>query len=327
MPATKSAVIGGFVLGGLVLGVLAILLFGGAYLFAPVTRAVVFFQGSVAGLSVGAPVTFRGVRVGSVQRIALVLDPKDLQANIPVYLRLEPDQISLAQTDLSSIPIEVERLVNAGLRAQLAMQSIVTGQLQVDLDFRPYSPVRRIGPQQGTHGVQEIPAIPSELQQFKDQISGLPLRDLVERANRALQAFERLAGTWETDISPVGRSARATLDTTRETMEATQRAVVALQADALKTLQDLDQLTNDSRRQIGESGALVNRALASTDRTMRDAGAAMTALNGMIEPRSALRSNLEATMRDLAASAGSLRGFASELERNPSLILMGRGNR
>ena len=68
MAAARPAAVGGFVLGALALVVVAILLFGGSHLFAPRFRAVAFFHGSVAGLEIGAPVTFRGVRIGSVQQ-------------------------------------------------------------------------------------------------------------------------------------------------------------------------------------------------------------------------------------------------------------------
>ena len=85
----KPAVVGGFVLGGLVLSVVGILLVAGTHLFSHEVHAVVYFQGSVAGLEVGAPVTFRGVSVGSVTRIGLDLNLKDLSAHIPVYLDLD----------------------------------------------------------------------------------------------------------------------------------------------------------------------------------------------------------------------------------------------
>jgi paraquat-inducible protein B len=98
MTAAKPAVIGAFVLGGLGLGVVAILMFGGGQFFTRTVHAVAYFQGSVAGLEVGAPVTFRGVRVGAVTRIAVNLNLKDLTARIPVYLDLKPSQVSLEDT-------------------------------------------------------------------------------------------------------------------------------------------------------------------------------------------------------------------------------------
>src|SRR4051812_25051391 len=73
MATVRPTAVGGFVLGGLALAVAVLLLFGRSRLFEPTTRAVIFFGGSVAGLDIGAPVTFRGVPVGSVQRMAIHL--------------------------------------------------------------------------------------------------------------------------------------------------------------------------------------------------------------------------------------------------------------
>jgi paraquat-inducible protein B len=92
---TTPAAVGGFILGGLAIVVVAILFFGGGETFTPKTKAVVYFQGSVGGLTVGAPVTFRGVAIGSVARVALLVDPSTLTARIPVYLQLEPDRVTL----------------------------------------------------------------------------------------------------------------------------------------------------------------------------------------------------------------------------------------
>ncbi|WP_424140826.1 MlaD family protein, partial [Roseomonas chloroacetimidivorans] len=148
MAATRPAVVGGFILGGLALAVAAILLFGGSRLFEQTKRAVVFFEGSVAGLDVGAPVTLRGVRVGSVQRIALHLSASG-QARIPVTLELLPDQVNREGKDAQQSDADIEHLVEAGLRAQLNSQSFVTGQLRVDLDFRPGTPAERVAADTG----------------------------------------------------------------------------------------------------------------------------------------------------------------------------------
>lgn len=86
----KATIVGAFILGALALGVLAILFFGGTRLFATRSRVVVFFSELVAGLDVGSPVTFRGVRLGSVQSMAIRASADTMTARIPVYLELEP---------------------------------------------------------------------------------------------------------------------------------------------------------------------------------------------------------------------------------------------
>jgi len=75
MLPSRPAAVGGFLLGGMAIVVAAILFFGGGEMFAVKTKAVVFFEGSVGGLVQGAPVTFRGVRVGSVESIGIEFDP------------------------------------------------------------------------------------------------------------------------------------------------------------------------------------------------------------------------------------------------------------
>src|SRR5262245_35059763 len=96
MAEARPAVVGGFVLGGLCLVIAAVIFFGGARLFVRTDRAVVFFEHSVGGLVPGASVTFRGVRVGSVASVALVLDTDSLRAQIPVYLELVPAYVTFA---------------------------------------------------------------------------------------------------------------------------------------------------------------------------------------------------------------------------------------
>ena len=90
MTSVKPALVGAFVLSGAALLVVAIMLFAGTHLFSRQHRAVTYFEGSVAGLEVGAPVTFRGVRIGSVTKIGLSINMKDLASRIPVYMVIDP---------------------------------------------------------------------------------------------------------------------------------------------------------------------------------------------------------------------------------------------
>src|SRR5579872_2178844 len=91
MSSVSPTALGGFVLGGLAVVVAAILFFGGGDVFAPKTKAVAFFDGSVGGLAPGAAVTYRGVRVGSVSSVSVLVDPTELKARVPVYLQLESE--------------------------------------------------------------------------------------------------------------------------------------------------------------------------------------------------------------------------------------------
>jgi paraquat-inducible protein B len=312
MVETKPAIIGGFVLSGLVLGVAAILLFGHVRLFDTTQQAVVLFPGSVAGLTVGAPVTFRGVQVGSVQRISVLLDVKDLHASIPVYLNLNSDSVAMINGKLPAGEVGLSRLLNAGLKAELNQSSFVTGQLQVDLDLRPDI---RTPPSGVDLRMPEIPAIPSQ---------GLQLRQMEETAQRTLVSIQRISDEVGGKIGPLIDNVQKTSDAARETFQTTTEAVRKTQVDTAKVLRDVDRLAVDGQQQLNARGSELSRVLIETEHTAHEAGLVTTSLNDMTSPRSQTRENLEAAIRDLAATASSLRNFTNEVERNPSAILSGK---
>jgi len=138
-PANKK-LIGVFVVVVVGLIVVAILLLGSGRLFRHYPKFVMYFEGSVQGLSVGSPVLFRGVKVGSVTDIAMDFNPSDLSILIPVYVEGKADTSSrdMLKGDRTALQEEVvQALIKKGLRAQLEMQSVVTGQLVIALDFHP----------------------------------------------------------------------------------------------------------------------------------------------------------------------------------------------
>lgn len=139
----KTAV-GAFVIGGLALLVAGIILLGGGRMFSDDIEYVLYFDGSVSGLNIGAPVVFRGVPMGQVTRISLEANPRDASVTIPVYIRLDENSIVRAGvtgelTDNFRQEI-LRRLIQRGLRARLQLQSLITGQYRVELDFLPNTP-------------------------------------------------------------------------------------------------------------------------------------------------------------------------------------------
>lgn len=321
---SRSAVVGAFILGALALVVAGILFFGGTRLFATSTRAVVFFGESVAGLDVGSPVTFHGVRIGSVQSIAIHFSTDTMTARIPVYLEIQPTRLIYEGKVLGGSAADYANLVRAGLRAQLSLQSFVTGQLRVDLDFRPETPAELIGK---TRDVPEIPAIPSELSQLRNQLTQLPLRELADTARQAFASVQRVSDHLDSALDPLSKGALRTTDAATQTLHTTEEAMRRIQAEAVAALRDLDSLLVDARNQLKARGGEVSRTLAAANRAVRDAETLLESLNGLAEARSQFRGDLESAVRDLAASASSLRGFAETIERDPNALLVGRASR
>ena len=88
----SKTLIGGFVVGGIALLLVAVLIFGSGKIFSQKIKAVLFFEESVSGLSLGAPVVFRGVTIGSVVGVELWSYPQKMKVLIPVYIEIDPNR-------------------------------------------------------------------------------------------------------------------------------------------------------------------------------------------------------------------------------------------
>ena len=320
----RPAAVGAFIIGAFALAVLVILFFGGTRWFARTSQVIVFFHESTAGLDAGAPVTFRGAPIGSVKSITIRILPDRITARIPVVLELQSNKVTWENKSPAGETVDYKRLVETGLRAQLALQSLITGQLQVDLDFHPGTPVELVG---ADEGLPEIPTIQSDLGQFRSEVTGLKLKELVEAGQRTLAAVERLSDHLDEEIGPLTVSIHSTLDAATTTLKDMDEAVRRVQGEASTALHDLDLLLVDAHHQVDNRGGELSRALISADRATNQAEIFLKSLASLTEPRSQFRSDLEAAVRDLSATASSLRSFAETVERNPNAILLGRGSR
>ncbi len=321
MRANRQTAVGAFVLGGLVLGLAAVVLFGSFNVFNPSMRAAVVFQNSIAGLAVGAPVTFRGVRVGAVQNIAIQFDAKTNTATIPVTLTLDPGRALIAPKK-GDAAIDLSDLIKRGLRAELVVQSFVTGQSQIDLDFDPDSAAPVLHP--GATQLIEIPTRQSTLQKAAEQLSQLPLHELADNATATLQSLRGLAEKLDQDLPPLVDSLKATSDRSVQTLDATAQAIKELQGRLDTTLAAITQIAATGDKQLDARGAELHTVLVSSNQSMVQVRDLIGDLKSLTSERSASRANVEATLRDLAAAAASLRGFANDVEHDPQLLLTGR---
>jgi paraquat-inducible protein B len=320
--AERQAAIGAFVLGGIVLGLGAIVFFGSFHVFQPVTNAAVVFEGSISGLAIGAPVTFRGVRVGAVERISIQYQPRNRTAYIPVVVRLEPDRVRVSGPTVGTDSgVDLPSLIDRGLRAELVTQSFVTGQSQINLDFdRTAPPILH----PDVTSLIEIPTRQSSIQRFTKQLSELPLEELFDNTNAALISVKALADKLDQDLPPLIASLKNTSDGASHSLDVLTAAVTDVQGKLGTTLASIDTLSTNSDQQLTQRSADLHMLIASTQQTVLHTDELLKDLRGITSPRSDTRANIDATLRDLSAAAASLRGFASDVEHNPQLLLTGR---
>ena len=138
---------------------------------------VLLFDDSVRGLAEGAPVEYRGIRIGTVQEVPYQLDDGKLlgttQGQIPVLIRIEPERFDADNSEraLGQLYRDLEQQIRKGLRATLKTGSLLTGALFVDFNFQPDSP-RAAG--YGRFGkYPTIPTLPGGLARIEQQANRL----------------------------------------------------------------------------------------------------------------------------------------------------------
>lgn len=185
----NKTAIGVFVVLGLVLLVVGISVFGSGMLFKRADRYTLFFDGTVKGLAAGAPVIFRGVKIGNVDSVNLLYDCKSDDVYIMVVIEVELSRVK-GVPDCFGYP-RYEELVESGLRARLESQSLVTGQLMVSFDFYGDVPanLKRIPVQ-----YPELPTIPMPKSLF-EIVQHLPIREIADNVNSTAAGLNTLVNS------------------------------------------------------------------------------------------------------------------------------------
>ena len=289
----RYAWIGTFVVGAVCLIVASVLFFGRGRLFEHTTTYIAFFSGSVKGLQVGAPVSFRGARVGKVKDVSIVYKPNKDELIIPVLLELDADSVQGLNTvdhkrAGDSEPGLISRLIARGLKAQLGLDSIVTGQLFVQLDFMPEVPIRMMA--EADEDYQEIPTAPSPLEKLQETLQQIPLAELAQKTVSAIEKIENLLSS--NDI----QDAFGNLNALMKELE-----VVTKNLDS-KT----DGLSKEFKVASGQ--------LTATLKT----------LQSTLEQSDPLLGKTSAAMDEVSNSARALRRLADYLEQHPESLLRGK---
>jgi paraquat-inducible protein B len=324
------AAIGAFVLGAVLLAIFSVVFFGGGKLFRSTTPHVSYFPGSIKGLEVGAPVTFRGVRVGSVTDIQAIYDINDHSIYLPVIFELERDRLQTVgdRADLGVDPDDdvavMEHLIGLGMRARLELRSLVTGQLNIELDMFPDSPVN-LAKLPGPY--QEIPTLPTSIEQFRERlenflnrIEGLPIADMVKNLGEAIAGIQSLVSSDRTQSifqgvdrlvnSPELRSSLANLDRALVSFDAAMRSTRAFVEDADGKLEPAYD------KFIGAAEGL--------EAALTDARDLIDSVRDSVSEDSELRARSGRAMEELEAAAEAVRVLADYLGRHPESLFRGK---
>ncbi len=278
----KSTSIGIFVVGAVALVIVGVIVFGSGKFFKERTPIVMFFEGSIKGLNIGAPVTIQGVEAGSVTDIVLEYNPSDMTTQVPVYAELDPEKIKKVGKDPTLIR-GANALIKRGLKAQLEVQSFITGQLMVALDFYPDKPVRLVG---GYREVPEIPTIPTTMQELSKTLEEINLKEVAEEIARIVDAVEETLEAAE--IAESMRSIRNILNDVQKLVKNVEKQVDPLVTSIKGAFDDTQKLALNIDGQIEPLATSMKDTLDDTQRLVRN-------VDGQIEP---LATSIKDTLDD-----------------------------
>jgi len=326
----SPTVIGAFVVGAIALVVIGLLVFGGGRFFADRLTWVSYFPGSVKGLRVGAPVNFRGVRIGEVTGIQVLYDESDGSMLIPVVMEVVTGQVTVIAQDPTRERerADIEGLIARGLRAQLQTDSLVTGLLSVDLDFYPETPVQQLrveSPDLRDYPV--VPAIPSrmaELEQSLDvvmrEVPGL-LRDV-----RGLLS-EVTSGNTAANVDRILADVAHFTDSLDRATPAIERMVTQSE-ESIAALQRVAQTADEI---LTSNQAAIDAALGELQGTVTAVRRMADQVNNMVaENRQGLRDFTENGLYEITGLAqdaqrmvNQITRLSEQLERDPARFFFG----
>lgn len=316
---TSKTAIGAFVIGAIVLTVVSVIVFGSGKLFSESIPVVFYFNGSVQGLSVGSPVKCRGVQIGEVTDITMNLNNELMEVNIPVYAVLYPDRISFVKDRKARKSLKPA--IDAGLRAQLQMQSLITGQLLIALDFYPDAPAAQL---QGDGKVPEIPTIPTVVEQLEGVVKNIKFNEILEKLTRTADGVEKLVNNPE--LASSIKNFSQTMQELKLLVNNVNRQVDPLSGSISTAADEYGRLAKNINQELDAISEGLGKTLAATQATAEQMEKTLTNSANITSNGSPVMYELLQALKELSAASRSMSALADYLERHPDSIIFGKGD-
>jgi len=325
---TNPTVIGSFILGALLLLIGSIFVFNSKSWFSQNHQFVVVFTESINGLSVGAPIKLYGVQIGHVTRISVERDREQNKTLIPVVFEVDQKKIAhyIDTSERSWSLIEVDKLINSGLRMQLQLGSLVTGQLFIEALFLPDTDIKLYG--RNTE-FKEIPSVPSNsaeiqkaLRQVLEGTKSIDMAELLTNLQKIIANIEQITGSQQT----------------KETLTAVNGSMINMQ-HILKTIkQDVGPLSKNLNKTITDADKLIitldsniepllkdSKIIVSTGKdTLQLINSTLTDVQSLVDDNSPIKHSLQSALEQITRAARSAKNMMNYLERHPDALFFGK---
>jgi paraquat-inducible protein B len=337
MKLKDSTSIGLFVVGGVLAFIAAVLLFTTGPLFGGRTHTfVLYFNESINGLEVGAPVKLRGVRIGQVKRILAHFDPTRKCVQVPVTIALEDvyfragrrERLRLVREDrekyfgdteggtLSPNSAFCRSPLIVGMVGSLQMESFVTGKLFVDLEYAPTPAGSYLRPD--GDGVPEIPTKPSNLESLSDQLTAIA--ESLSRIN-----FSAIGDSVEHMVAAMAMIDWISLSRSVTNLATGLNAAVSGE-DTQRAVHHLAELSCYLTELVGAVNGQILPVLPTLRCVFDGVANSVDGLATLLHRDSRFSTFAEQSLRSINSAARAVQLFFEFLEQNPKAILSGRAD-
>lgn len=327
MSQQKSFAIGAFIVGAILLVFIALLFFSGGQLFSHKERVVMYFEESVQGLQIGAPVKLKGVVLGEITDIQINFpsdennsdgnngDGKNIATTVTADLALQRISRKGVRVDRKFF----EDAIDKGLRAQLNYQSFLTGLLYVELDFFPETEPKFYN-LQDNH--LEIPTASTAFEEISKNLQEINIKGLVDNLDKLAVNISKIASSGA--IEQTLDSVKIAADSVALTSNNLNQEVTALSKNLNRTSNELNQLLVTLNQQAPLLAGNINTSLLELQKSLNQFSKAAEGINQSFSEDAPLVNQLTTTLEDVSRSAKAFRSLSETLEQQPEALLRGK---
>jgi paraquat-inducible protein B len=310
--------VGAFVFGALLLAFFMLLFFSGGNWWSPRDRYALIYDTSIKGLNIGAPVTIKGVKIGEVIDIKAHMFGDSLDIFNTIIIEVDPKALERDGQQYSSGEL-LDELIKRGLCAQLRLQSLLTGLLYVDVDFKPEKNAQI---KDVPSPYKQIPTAPTDLEQLTRDLESIDINKLGENLQDIVNGVDKFIND---------EALQNTMKNIEETLLAvrTSADAVKLQAnrvgDAVVPLaQHSDQTVQELNRTLPQLVSKLDETMSALQQTSAALQKASTNTAYLTSEDSPLLYRIEAAATSVNSAATQVQRLTDTLERQPEALLYGK---
>ena len=308
-----------FLILGLFLAITGVVAFSSRGLFHPHQKEILYFDASLKGLNAGAPVKFRGVTIGSVVEVMIRHNQSSNDFSMPVLVSLDKKLAQSKSDELLQIgdKTRLDHLIRQGFRARLDSESLVTGVLYVGLDIVPNAPPPKL--HQLKPEYQEIPTLPSDIQQLLANLAQVDVRGLSDKLSAFLARLDSSLG--QLNFSQINAGLTNLLGSADQVL--TTPDLTNSFASLKRTLSQAEVLIKRVDGRVDPLADSVTNTLLEAQVTLAGLRVAVRNVADMLSPDSSVPPDLDQALEELSNAGRAIADLAGFLERNPNALLAG----